>query len=278
MPYASRTGGLGVGVLALTASLALILLPEAAPAAGPQPEQQCAQSPLFEIETGQAALAGELEVLSWNIQKTSNAGWADDLATLGDSVDLAFIQEASAQAGLSQFIPRTLHQAFARGYTTEAMETGVMTLAAGLPSMHCNLTTMEPWLGTPKATSVASYPLQDRDDRLLTINLHAVNFALGLEEFREQFAALKNLLSDHQGPIILAGDLNTWSGKRQSLVDNFMAEHDLQAVSFEPDLRTTMFGRALDHIYVRGMHALSAEVIPVSTSDHNPLRVRLGLQ
>ena len=36
------------------------------------------------------------------------------------------------------------------------------------------------------------------------------------------------------------------------------------------------FGRALDHIYVRGLRASDARVIPVSSSDHNPLRVRLG--
>jgi endonuclease/exonuclease/phosphatase (EEP) superfamily protein YafD len=57
-----------------------------------------------------------------------------------------------------------------------------------------------------------------------------------------------------------------------------MQDHGLGAVSFEPDLRTTAFGRALDHIYVRGLEATFAQVIPVSSSDHNPLRVRLAVQ
>ena len=153
-----------------------------------------------------------------------------------------------------------------------------MTLSTSNPSLHCNLTAWEPWLGTPKATSITEYPLHDREDRLLTINLHAVNFSLGLENFQQQFSALTDLLSQHNGPIILAGDLNTWSGKRQSLVDQFMQQHGLGAIAFEPDLRTTTFGRALDHIYVRGMRATFAKVIPVSSSDHNPLRVRLSLQ
>ena len=86
-----------------------------------------------------------------------------------------------------------------------------MTLSTSNPSLHCNLTAWEPWLGTPKATSITEYPLQDRDDRLLTINLHAVNFTLGLENFQQQFGALADVLSQHQGPVILAGDLNTWS-------------------------------------------------------------------
>ena len=149
--------------------------------------------------------------------------------------------------------------------------------SASSPSAHCNLTAWEPWLGTPKATSVTKYPLRDRPDRLLAINVHAVNFALGLQNFQGQFQALKKLLTEHEGPIILAGDLNTWSENRQALVDAFLGEHGLSPVAFEPDLRTTAFGRALDHIYVRGLKTKAAEVIPVSSSDHNPLRVTLGL-
>ena len=39
-------------------------------------------------------LANELEVLSWNIQKASNIGWAEDLASFGSGIDLAFSQSA----------------------------------------------------------------------------------------------------------------------------------------------------------------------------------------
>jgi endonuclease/exonuclease/phosphatase (EEP) superfamily protein YafD len=152
-----------------------------------------------------------------------------------------------------------------------------MTLSASNPSLHCNMTAWEPLLGTPKATSITEYPLRDREERLLAINLHAVNFTLGLENFRQQFSALADLLKRHRGPVIVAGDLNTWSEKRQALVDNFMLEHGLGAINFEPDLRTTAFGRALDHIYIRGLEATFAQVIPVSSSDHNPLRVRLAI-
>lgn len=223
-------------------------------------------------------LTAELEILSWNIQKASNHGWAEDLASVSRNIDLAFIQEASVQAGIPGAIPADLHSVFAAGYTTATQETGVMTLSAGSPSSNCNLVSMEPWLRTPKATSITEYPLKDREDRLLAINLHAVNFDLGLESLQSQLLALQDVLSSHPGPVILAGDLNTWSGPRQTAVDEFMGRHGLASVSFEPDLRTTAFGRALDHIYVRGLRTEDARVIPVSTSDHNPLRVRLSIQ
>lgn len=222
-------------------------------------------------------LPGKLEILSWNIQKASNNGWADDLAELAGGINLAFIQEASIQAQIPQALGNPFHQAFAAGYTTSERETGVMTLSSSSPSLYCNFTSREPWLGTPKATSVTEYPLAGREDRLLAINLHAVNFALGVEDFQQQFGALDKLLARHRGPVILAGDLNTWSSQRQVLVDQFTVKYGLDPVSFSPDLRSTVFGRALDHIYTRGMETLSAHVIPVSTSDHNPLRVSLVL-
>ncbi|MEP0202803.1 MAG: endonuclease/exonuclease/phosphatase family protein [Halioglobus sp.] len=239
--------------------------------------RQCADS-LGQTSTNEESVLGlELKVLSWNIQKASNEGWDIDLSELGEHVQLAFIQEASLQAPIAQTLPMPLYQAFAAGYTTDSSDTGVMTLSTGYPSLACNLTAWEPWLGTPKATNITEYPLAGREDRLLTINMHAVNFTVGLDNFRKQIHAISALLERHQGPIIVAGDLNTWSQARQTLVDDFMQKHQLEPVSFEPDLRTTAFGKALDHMYVRGITAYSARVVPVSSSDHNPLLVRLQI-
>jgi endonuclease/exonuclease/phosphatase (EEP) superfamily protein YafD len=237
----------------------------------------CSFDPAQETVLQGGELTGDLEILSWNIQKANNPGWAEDLASFSQDIDLAFIQEASVQAQIPQAIPMDLYSNFAAGYTTASQATGVLTLSTGNPSVHCQLTAQEPWLGTPKATSITAYPLQDREDRLLAINLHAINFDLGLKSFQSQFEVLREVLANHQGPIILAGDLNTWSDERQSLVDDFLLEYGLGSVTFEPDLRTRAFGRALDHIYTRGLRANDAKVIPVSSSDHNALRVKLGV-
>ena len=222
-------------------------------------------------------LTEHLDVLSWNIQKASNLGWETDLAEMASEVNLAFIQEAKLEAQIPDVIPSTLYQAFAAGYTTDTQRTGVLTLSSSSPNLRCNLTHWEPWLGTPKATSVTEFLLSGREERLLAINLHAVNFAVGLVSYEQQLRSLADLLASHQGPAILAGDFNTWSAARQDLVDNILGEHGMHAVEFQPDLRTTAFGRALDHIYVRGLEASFSEVVPVSSSDHNPLRARFKL-
>ena len=223
-------------------------------------------------------LPDSLNILSWNIQKASNEGWMEDLQELGSNAHLTFIQEASLQAQLGELDARgPLFQSFSQGYTTTSLHTGVMTLSRHAPTMQCNFSRTEPWLGTPKAATVTEHPLQGRDDRLLAINLHAINFTFGVEDLQEQLRPLVELLINHRGPAILAGDFNTWSDARQQLVDQVLSQHGLEPLAFVPDLRTTAFGRPLDHIYVRGLTPEYTEVVPVTSSDHNALRARLKL-
>jgi endonuclease/exonuclease/phosphatase (EEP) superfamily protein YafD len=222
-----------------------------------------------------STLGSELEIISWNIQKTSNPSWKNDLASLSDSANLVFIQEAVLEADYSASIPANRHREFAPGYRRGELQTGVMTFSENRPTVACDLSIREPWLRTPKATSISQYSLHEREENLLVINLHAVNFAFGIKSYNKQLAALDEYLEAHPGPVILAGDLNTWSEKRLNLVNDFMTSHGLTAVTFEPDNRSKVFGKALDHIYVRGLEAQFAETIKVNSSDHNPLRVRL---
>lgn len=230
------------------------------------------------VALGQS-LSTPLEILSWNIQKASQDGWMEDLLTLGGDRSLTFIQEAALQSQLGEVQPTgPLYQSFAQGYISSTQHTGVMTLSTHAPTMQCNFTRSEPWLGTPKAAAVTEHALVDSDERLLAINLHAVNFTVGIADLDAQLSPLTELLARHQGPAILAGDFNTWSESRQQLVDDKLSQLGMTPLRFEPDLRTTTFGRPLDHIYVRGLVADYTEVIPVNSSDHNALRARLHLR
>jgi endonuclease/exonuclease/phosphatase (EEP) superfamily protein YafD len=222
-------------------------------------------------------LADELQVISWNIQKAGTTGWAGDLERLAPGAQLAFIQEASMQAAIADALPATAHQSFAEGYRRGELVTGVMTLSHSKASLECDLTALEPWLRTPKATVVTEFPLAGREQRLLAVNIHAVNFTLGLEPYKAQLAALDELLQRHRGPVLIAGDLNTWNDGRLATVTAFMDRHGLQPVIFTPDLRSRVFGQALDHIFIRGLEAGAATVIKVDSSDHNPLLVSLRI-
>jgi endonuclease/exonuclease/phosphatase (EEP) superfamily protein YafD len=55
------------------------------------------------------------------------------------------------------------------------------------------------------------------------------------------------------------------------------AELELTAVEFSEDNRTRFLGSPLDHIYVRGLTASNRDSSVVTSSDHNPLTVTLGM-
>ena len=222
-------------------------------------------------------LSSTFRMMSWNIEKSQNPGWEKDFQQLGRGRQLLLIQEASAESRIGNALPQPLFRAFAAGYTTKSLTSGVLTLSSVEPSLQCNLTAWEPWLGTPKATNITEYILADSDHRLLVINLHAVNFTVGQEEFAAQIDALKPILTNHRGPLLVAGDFNTWSNSRGEYLQQFMTEHELSAVEFAEDKRTTFWDLPLDHIYLRGMRSVEARVVVVDTSDHNPLLVTLEI-
>jgi endonuclease/exonuclease/phosphatase (EEP) superfamily protein YafD len=104
-----------------------------------------------------------------------------------------------------------------------------------------------------------------------------VNFSFGTGAFEKQFEEIRQVLDDHDGPIILSGDFNTWRGKRTQIVEDLATSLGLIAIDFEKDHRVRIFGNVLDHIYVRGLHTLDANTEVVDTSDHNPMTAVFGM-
>jgi len=223
-------------------------------------------------------LATSFSMLNWNVEKAQHPDLVTAFAAYAERSDLIFLQEAVPLKKTETVIAQSLYEAFVRGYVQDEIDTGVLTLARTPHLVHCHLLAMEPWLRTPKATSVTLYPLAGSDASLLTVNLHAVNFSFGVKEYRAQLEAAAELMRAHEGPVIFGGDLNTWSDRRQATLEALTDELKLTAVTFSPDHRTSSFGLPLDHLYVRGLTWLSSETVQVETSDHNPLIVTLQRQ
>jgi len=197
------------------------------------------------------------------------------LSRLGQGHHLMLLQEALQNTASSLASQRPLHAGFAPGYRTEDLISGVLSLSAAQATGQCSLSADEPWLGTPKAIHVTEYPLADTTQRLLVINLHAINFTLGLKAFREQLTLFRGVLLRHKGPAIVAGDFNTWNDARRAYVTDFTRELGLQEVAFQPDLRTRFLNNPLDGFFVRDLQPTTAEVVTVESSDHNPMLVTL---
>ena len=88
---------------------------------------------------------------------------------------------------------------------------------------------------------------------------------------REQLGAALDHVHAHTGPVIVSGDLNTWSQTRFAAADSLIRDAGLEPVVFPEDQRTRIFGLPVDHIYVRGMTWQDAYAVEVDSSDHNPL-------
>jgi len=247
----------------------------------------------------------EFSLLTWNIEKGQDSGWIFDIAHHLPEADILLFQEAALEAGQEQLsLPakRNFIQYFAPGYQQGDRKTGVLTASRWTAASDCALTALEPWLGTPKATSLARFQLAAaepvepaRDDRsgseqtelsmltrvgsptLLIVNVHAINFALGLDAYTAQFEAIGRVIASHRGPLIVGGDFNTWSEQRTQWLEGFLGQFGLAGISFDPDYRTAIFSRPIDHVYVRGLEVISSRVIQVDTSDHNPLWIRVKL-
>ena len=239
----------------------------------------CAQAlSLGRQQVRKDGLRTPFSLLNWNVEKAQHPSLVAEFEALAKRSDLIFLQEAVPLKKTDAVIEQSLYEAFVPGYVQNEIATGVLTLARIPHLVHCHLLATEPWLRTPKATSVTLYPMAERNASLLTVNLHAVNFSFGVKAYRAQLEAAAELIRGHEGPVIFGGDLNTWSGRRQSTLDALTADLELTPIVFSPDHRTTRFGRPLDHLYVRGLARQSSETLQVVTSDHNPLITTLALE
>ena len=212
-------------------------------------------------------LPNPLRITSWNSMKFSRDGSPLVLTALAAKSDLLLLQES-----LRNTAPATAHpyRLFADGYRSGALQTGVETRSAVAADVRCSLRFLEPWLRTPKAVSVGRFPIEGSAP-LLAINLHAVNFTLGIVEYTAQFAAVGELLDQHVGPAIVAGDFNNWSESRQDVLREFAAKFALQSIEITPDLRSRHLGVPVDGMYLRGLSSATASAFPTVASDHHPI-------
>ncbi|PWI34454.1 endonuclease/exonuclease/phosphatase family protein [Vibrio albus] len=221
---------------------------------------------------------GTLQALVWNIYKENRPGWQQELNHLSDSASLVLLQESSLKDEFTGWLDKkNWVSTHVSAFDALNVSAGVINLSRTLPQAVCAYTQMEPWLRLPKSALFSLYPLSDGRS-LAVINVHAVNFTLGIDEYSEQLQTLRELALEHTGPVLVAGDFNSWSSSRTEQLREDMGRLGLKEVHFEPDHRTEVLtGYKLDHLFFRGMELIKAEAPMTSASDHNPLVVSFRL-
>ncbi|MGS0680668.1 endonuclease/exonuclease/phosphatase family protein [Shewanella sp. 125m-7] len=221
---------------------------------------------------------GKLNITTWNLYKQKSYGWEETLKQLAERSDLLLLQEAQLSKELGAFVEtQQLSMLLAQAFRFDGEPIGVMNLTREPALSSCVFRKAEPHINFPKSMLVSYYLLSDQS-QLLVVNIHSINFTIGLEEYQGQLRIAEEALQDHQGPVIFAGDMNTWSDTRVDTVKQLAKRTGLIEVIPDVDSRTTILGHQLDHIFYRDLELVKAESIITSSSDHNPVKAYFRLE
>lgn len=231
------------------------------------------------ITTQRAELSPDsIAILDWNIHKGKDKGWESDFLRFSMKKDILLLQEAPLNDELQYLLQqKQLYWNLNSAFKYRGVETGVLVASTIEPLGSCGMRYTEPLIGLPKTILINRYAIAGAKDELLVATVHGINITLGIGAYKAQFQALADVLQQHKGPLILAGDFNNWSDKRTAVVDFLVDDLSLSALPFENEGRTTFFGDPVDHFLYRGMEPVAHMVHPVTSSDHNPISVTFRL-
>jgi endonuclease/exonuclease/phosphatase (EEP) superfamily protein YafD len=225
-----------------------------------------------------------VKALVWNIKKASLVPWANEFETYAADRDVVLLQEAYRTSIFNTSLGRlpmswNLGISFLyKRYMNTPTGSLVGSTAEASLSYVKHSPDDEPVTDTPKAVTFAKYPIKDRFEELLVVSVHAINFNSN-PAFRRQMDQVFAEMKDHAGPILLAGDFNTWNAGRTQYLRFLSEQLGLKEVALKNGTyRTTFRGWFLDHVFIRGATVRSAAVITNSVgSDHRPIQLEFDL-
>lgn len=224
-----------------------------------------------------------IRILNWNMYKGQNRTWEEDFSILTEDVDIALLQEAYLDHKMSRVFRNhpTMRLEMAtsfilanRGY----VPTGT-AIGSDVKMSHLGYRISgprEPVINTPKTVAYAKFPIAGTDKELLTLTIHAVNF-VSSKKLMKQLEDIAKIVRAHNGPVVWAGDFNTWSKKKLRLTRELMGRLGLIEAPFGPG-RMKVFGNVLDYVFYKGLEVRDSYVLPdVLGADHTPMVVEFYL-
>jgi endonuclease/exonuclease/phosphatase (EEP) superfamily protein YafD len=223
-----------------------------------------------------------IRVAVWNLCKGAGGMlFEHDYRSLCYRSDLILTQEALlSRRSLRMFCERGFQTIHAASYKRrDGLRDGVMTVsrvAPAGPSMRVVCKYPEPIFRTPKVALIKTFKIAGSEDPLLVINIHATLVRLKAAAMEEMEHLLSHL-PEHRGPIILAGDFNTFTPGYLRAVTLVLERLGLRYVHIPDDPRPRT--QALDQVFCRGLDVHSAMIdTTIRNSDHFPILLTLSLQ
>jgi endonuclease/exonuclease/phosphatase (EEP) superfamily protein YafD len=222
---------------------------------------------------------GSIKILNWNVYKGKKDGWPDDFNQLSRDMDIILIQEARLNGkGLDAFRVKGMGWYFAQSFSYQAesiFTTGIMTLSRACPisATYSRTRFKEPLTHTPKVSLLTEYSLKRTKKKLLVVNTHGINFVKSAA-FESQMADLEKKIKGHQGPVIFAGDFNTWHKKRIFILTRIINRLKMKEAGFNPDKRSKRFGYFIDHVFYKGLKIKQTKVFEdIKSSNHKAVEI-----
>lgn len=226
------------------------------------------------LRTQQPKLSSLIRVLVWNVHKGADAKLPQDFKTISENSDLALFQESVTQSEFTS--PLMLANPHLGWTQTKSFQrrggdyTGVATgsKAKAVHEEGLVSTVKEPLLGTSKTILISEFAIEEKSENLMVANIHAINFVTNAN-FKIHIDQLVSRIAKHQGPLIVAGDFNTWNPGRMNYLNQSLAKLGLGVI----EVPRSGFLQ-LDHIYSRGLRLEGVfDLTHIRSSDHKPLMV-----
>jgi len=217
-----------------------------------------------------------IRLFVWNIHKAEDQRLPQDFADLSIGADLALFQEAVTNPSFVKNITAanpefewTLAKSFQMfDFNFTGVATAYRVKPLGEEVIVSKVT--EPVTETPKTILLSVFAINQSYDTLLVANIHGINF-VGLDTYKVQIDQLAAKIRQHHGPMIVAGDFNTWEPGRMNYLKKILTPLGLSQV------KTPVAGfMDLDHVFIRGMKTQFVyDFSNIDSSDHAPLMVDL---
>lgn len=220
----------------------------------------------------QIRISPEFSVITWNAHKLTDRKFMPDLIQLSRDSDVILIQEAMHNSELQSSFAEKFDFSFSFNKsfcTSDKQATGVMNASRYLLQNNSTLVSpdMEPITNTPKVSGYSAVMVPEIGV-VHIINTHGLNFNGG-PKFENQINKLAQFIQTLEGPVIWAGDFNTWSAGRQKHLDKKTRELGLAHLVPATDNRS----QKLDHVYTRGLEVIDIQILEnIRSSDHLPIR------
>src|SRR5690606_32748181 len=119
----------------------------------------------------------------------------------------------------------------------------------------------EPILRTPKMSLISVFAIKNCPAQLMVVNTHAINFVRN-SQFNFDIEKIAAKIKNHNGPLVWAGDFNTWNKGRMRKLRSVAKRLGLAFAKLKNFQFVKKFaGNPLDHILYRGLSFVSGEVL-----------------